>query len=198
MTKQSIYLLTAFWIASLTLAMTTVAYAQEPVTYAPEYCEFQATFPEEPYTKNICEGDNNERCYDQVSYTKVFDLDTTVNVRVICNKVSKELHDTYSGEIMEATLRAMTADSVIKTYKTSFREGENYKQAGLVGEGKVGRTSTIYIAQLWIGKKSAFSVEAEVIGEGVDDADKLFSDILRSIGPKAEKAQVEPSETPEN
>ena len=62
----------------------------------------------------------------------------------------------------------------------------------------VGRTSTIYIAQLWIGKKSAFSVEAEVIGEGVDDADKLFSDILRSIGPKAEKAQVEPSETPEN
>lgn len=167
------------------------AQAVEPSTYSPEFCEFTATFPEEPYKSRKCEDDGGERCYDLVSYTKVFDLDTTVNFRVICNKVSEEVHANYSGQIMEATLKAMTEDTVVKTFNTSFREEENFKQAGLVGEGKVGRTPTIYIAQLWIGKKSALSVQAELIGDSADEADQLFSDVLRSIGLKTDKEEEE-------
>lgn len=167
--------------------LTSAAQAGEPSTYSPDFCEFTATFPEEPYTSRKCEDDTENRCYDLVSYTQVFDLDTTVNFRVICNKISEEVHANYSGQIMEATLKAMTEDTVVKTFNTSFREEENFKQAGLVGEGKVGRTPTIYIAQLWIGKKSALSVQAELIGDSAEAADQLFSDVLRSIGPKTNK-----------
>ena len=44
----------------------------------------------------------------------------------------------------------------------------------------------IYIAQLWIGQKSAMTVEAELIGDALSEADQLFSDILRSVRPIAE------------
>lgn len=189
-------------------ALPTIASAQEAAlpssTYSPEFCEFSIAFPEAPYKTRKCDDAEKTRCYDQISYTQVYELDTTVNFRAICNKIDDDVISNYSGEIMEATLRAMTKDTVVKTFDTSFREEENYKQAGLVGEGKVGRTPTIYIAQLWIGKNSAFSVEAELIGQAHDKADELFSTILRSVGYKGEIAVTEepaknaPKEKPED
>ena len=150
-------------------------------TYAPDHCEFAITFPSEPYTTRRCDEDG-ERCYNQVSYTQVFETGSTVNFRVLCNPIDESVIESYSGEVMEATLRAMTKRSVVETYDTSFREEEKYKQAGLVGQGTSGKLPTLYIAQLWIGKKSAFSVEAELIGEASAKPDKMFSDILKTVG----------------
>ena len=152
-------------------------------TYAPDHCEFTITFPDEPYTTQRCD-DQGERCYNQISYTQVFDLQSTVNFRVLCNPIDAGIIDSYSGEVMQGTLRAMTKRAVVETFDTSFREEDNYKQAGLVGQGTSGKLPTLYIAQLWIGKKSAFSVEAELIGEASAEPDKMFSDILKSVGMK--------------
>lgn len=159
------------------------------VTYSPDFCEFGITFPESPYTVRRCEDDSKERCYDLVSYTQVYDMSSTVNFRVICNPVSPDVYKEYSAEVMELTLKALTKNSVVKQFESSFREEDTYKQAAVVGEGYVGRTPTIYIAQLWIGQQSALSVEAELIGNALPDADTLFSDVLKSVGlKKAEKA----------
>ena len=173
------------WIAASAfslLAMTAQAQKAEPYSYSPTTCEFEITFPEEPYTVRRCEDENNlKTCYDLVSYTKVYQLDATVNFRVICNPIDDSVYDEYSAEVMKLTLKAMTKDSVVEEFESSFREEENYKQAGLVGEGHVGRTPTIYIAQMWMGKKSVLSVEAELIGEPMEGADTLFSDVLKSV-----------------
>lgn len=187
MTKQSMHFLLTFWIAAALSLLSMTAYANEkaPLTYSPEHCEFTATFPEAPYIEHKCEDQDKTRCYDQVSFTQVFDLDTTVNFKLICNEISKNVYENYSGEVMQATLKAMTADTVVETFNTSFREEDDYKLAGLVGEGMVGVTPTIYVAQLWIGKKSALSVQAELIGDSAEDADTLFSDVLRSVGLKS-------------
>ncbi len=169
-------------ITTLLILSSRPAHAQEPSSYSPEHCEFTITFPSEPYKTRRCDDQaKQETCYDQISYTKVYGLSSTVNFRVICNPINEEVYSHYSGEVMEATLKAMTNRSVVQTFDTSFREEEHFKQAGLVGEGLSGRTSTIYIAQLWIGKTSAFSVEAELIGEAAETPDKLFSDVLRSV-----------------
>ena len=154
-----------------------------PTTYSPDYCQFSAAFPDKPYVTHQCAGDGKSKCYDQVSYTKVFDLAATVNIKVICSQVEKDVYTTYSPEIMEKTLEAMTDKNIVKKFDSSFREEKTlgYKQAGLVGEGKVGELSTIYIAQLWIADHSAFSVEAEMIGDKNDNADKLFSEVLKSV-----------------
>jgi hypothetical protein len=192
-------------IALLALALPNMVRAQEmSAVYSPEHCDFSIAFPEEPYSVRRCDDEDEKKCYDLVSFTKVYELNTTVNFKVICNAVGKEVHEQYSGDIMKATLRAMTKDSVVKTFDASFRETENYKQAGLVGEGQVGRTPTIYIGQLWISPTSALSVEAELIGESFDAADTLYSDILKSVHYKGDvvedetkqESQAEPNPVP--
>lgn len=159
--------------------------ASNPSNYAPDFCEFTVTFPAAPYTSQRCD-EAGKRCYEQISYTQVFDMASTVNFRVICNPVDASVIGNYSAEVMAATLRAMTNRSVVKTFDITQREEKEYKQAGLVGEGQAGKLPTIYIAQLWIGKRSALSVEAELIGEPSEKADRLFSGILKSIGYRPE------------
>ncbi len=147
--------------------------------YSPDPCEFSIEFPSEPYTSKRC--DDDKKCYEQTSYTQVFEnLSSTVNFRVMCNPIDEKISKSYDETVMTATLKAMTKRSVVETFDVSYREEDGYRQAGLVGEGKSGKLSTLYIAQLWIGKKSAFSVEAELIGSAAPEPDKLFSDILKS------------------
>ncbi len=152
--------------------------------YSPDYCAFGVSFPDEPHIEQKCEVvDSETKCFDEVSYTKVFSsMDASISVRVICNAIDAKIYNNYSAQVMEATLRAMTDKNVITTFDTSFSEDELYKQAGLVGEGEIGMTSTIYVAQLWIDAGSAMSLEAELIGDPSNEADTMFSDILKSVG----------------
>jgi hypothetical protein len=193
---------TMMWLKTiLALAfLPGIAQAAEPaIAYSPEFCEFSIAFPEEPYKTKRCEDeDTQQRCYDQISYTQVYELSSTVNFRVICNPVDEKVRETYSGDVMKRTLEAMTKGSVVQTFESTFREEDGYKQAGLVGEGQMGRTPTLYIAQLWIGDHSAFSVEAELIGEANDESDTLFSDILKTVHYKGDKKSAkEKKETEE-
>ncbi|MCB1562799.1 MAG: hypothetical protein KDJ75_04425 [Alphaproteobacteria bacterium] len=156
------------------------------MTYAPEHCEFAVTFPSEPYTSRRCDDVAREKCYDLVSYTQVYAMTSTVNFRIICNPIDKDVAKQFTPDIMKTTLKAMTRESVIKEFDTSFREATGYKQAGIVGEGQVGRTPTVYLGQLWIAEHSALSVEAELIGEPHPEADKIFSEVLKSVHFKSE------------
>jgi hypothetical protein len=178
-------------LAALLVLVSTPAFAapdttndepKVPATYSPPHCEFAVTFPSAPYTSRRCDDENDSnKCYDLISFTQVYDMESTVNFRVTCNPIDTSVYEYYSAEVMEATLRAMTNRSVVKTFDTSFRTEDGFKQAGLVGEGKSGTLPTIYIAQLWIGRGSAFSVEAEMIGESHEKADILLSEILKSV-----------------
>ena len=190
-------------IAVLALGLMGSAQAQESVAtnelsyrYGPEYCEFEARFPSEPYITQRCDHEDGDQCFDHVSFTQVFGLDSTINFRIICNPVESSVISDYSGEVMAATLRAMSKQTHVDVQNTAYREAASYKQAGLVGEGLSGNTQMIYIAQLWIGQKSAMTVEAELIGDALSEADQLFSDILRSVRPIAEVPKaVEKQET---
>lgn len=150
--------------------------------YSPSYCEFTATFPEEPYISRNCDNDNPDSCYDLISYTKVFDVSATVKVEIICNPSSDEMYEHLTTDAMKTTVRAMTKDTIIEAYEVSAREDKNYRQAGLIGKARSGMDDAIYIAQLWSGKKSIMSVEAKLSGAPIEEADVLFADILRSIG----------------
>tara|TARA_X000001036_G_C20676820_1_gene804495 strand:+ start:311 stop:904 length:594 start_codon:yes stop_codon:yes gene_type:complete len=147
--------------------------------YAPDFCDFEVTFPDEPDTKEQC--NDKDQCYDRLSFTKVYGITASVNFRFICNPISESVYDDYGEKIMMTTLRSMTLRTVAKELNGTFREDDKFKQAAIVGEGIVGRTPMIYIAQMWIGKNSAMTVEAELIGDEHQDAEKLFTDILRTI-----------------
>ena len=152
-------------------------------TYAPDYCEFTTSFPGEAYVTRKCEDAEQKNCYDLVSFTKVFDLAATVRVDIICNPSTEAMYNQLTTEVMETTVKAMTKDSVIEAYNVSSRDAEAFRHAGLLGKGRSGVQESIYIAQLWSGKKSMMSVEAQLIGEPIEAADDMFAEILRSIGP---------------
>lgn len=177
-----------FFCASVTLWFSPL-YAAEPSTYSPDYCNFQITFPEAPHTAKRCEDKGGEQCYDLVSYTQTYELNATVNFRVICNPIADGVREKYTENVAKSAIRAMAEKNALTGYRTSFRKDAAYNQAGLVGEGVEGKNPKIYIAQLWIGETSVMSVEGELIGEAFEEADKLFATVMKSVGLKSDKPE---------
>lgn len=161
---------------------TTAQTQLDTPKYSPNYCQFTANFPEEPYITRKCDGETKDTCFDLISYTKVFDLSTTINVEIICNPSTPEMYEEFTPQVMEDTVRAMTKDTVIEAYEIKGIQEKYYRQTGLLGRGRKGLNDSIYIAQLWIADHSIMSVEAELIGEQSSQSDQHFAQILRGIG----------------
>ena len=188
-----------FSLLILFTPLSAMAADSKKVTYQPDFCEFGITFPSEPYDTERCDPDNVNSCVQQKSYTEVFEFGTTVNFRATCAKSSKAAFQSYTERTTKVLLKAMTKRSVVKSYNTTYRADEDYKQAGLVGEGQSGKSGMLYLAQIWVGKESMMTVEAELIGGENEYADTLFRDVLRSVGyaPKVEDAEPDESESEE-
>lgn len=190
-----------FWIASslALLAMTSVPFvslnAQEvqnktddkTVVYAPKGCDFQLTFPEEPYETKRCapheQGQINQgrNCQTLTSYTMVYDMRTTVDVSVSCMPSTPEQFEKYNEHVMRAALGGIVARRDVEDYKISFQEKEGIRQAALSGSGTSGRSDKIFIAQIWAAQNSLLTVQAELIGPEHPQADTVYKDILKSI-----------------
>lgn len=165
--------------------------------YSPDYCQFTVTFPTEPFMTRKCEDPNNEStCFNLISYTQVFDLDTTVRFEIICNPATPEMYEQFTEEVMEDTVKAMTQGTVVETYNLSTQQQDGYRNTGLVGQARKGLDESLLITQLWVADQSIMSVEAEISGAQRDDADQLFADILNTIGSKEDlKAAQEERES---
>ncbi|MFN3827274.1 MAG: hypothetical protein ACK4NR_06575 [Micavibrio sp.] len=162
----------------LTISLPAVA---EPYTYSPENCEFTITLPSEPLMGKKCNPDDPTQCHEILSFTKVFDLSASLTVDVICNPAEDGMYERYTGDVMRTTLIAMAGRGKLDEYETGFTEKPEAKIAYLLGYGKKGDQDLIYNGQLWIGKKSVFSLEAEIAGEYITGADEVFATILQSV-----------------
>lgn len=168
------------FILSLILMMSAPALA-EPYVYSPDNCEFTITLPSEPLMGKKCNPDDPTQCHEVLSFTKVFDVSASLTVDVICNPAEEGMYERYSGDVMKTTLIAMAGRGKLEEYETGFNEQPQAKLANLLGYGKKGDQDLIYNGQLWIGKKSVFSLEAEIVGEYVTGADEMFAKILQSV-----------------
>lgn len=161
--------------------ITTPSLAQEENSTVDPYCQFTISFPEAPEIRRICEGDDMSMCYDRISYIKVFDMSSTVRVEIVCNPSTEKLYNHLTKEEMQKTVREMSKDVVLESFRITSREEEEYRQAALVGKGQAGMEESLLLAQLWSGKTSLMSVEAELSGPQLPEADELFAGILKSI-----------------
>lgn len=152
-----------------------------PFTYSPEGCEFTITFPSEPYETRKCNPDDPKQCHNVVTFTKVFDLSATLNLSVVCNPAEKDMFERYSGDVMKTTLIAMAGRGKLEEFETGYDEKPGVKMANILGYGKKDDQDLIYNGQLWIGKKSMFSLEADITGDYVTGADEMFAQILQSV-----------------
>lgn len=164
---------------------------------APDYCDFEITFPEEPHISQKCI--EKDACFEQYSYTMVYDLQTTVDISAICNPSPAADYDRYKQNVMKAALNGMIDEKGLDDHSLRFDQQKEYRSAGVTGTGKTGAQDKIYSGQLWVGKNSIFTVQAELIGAAHPVADKSFSDILRSIkykGGKQLPAKPKPASPP--
>lgn len=156
-----------------------------PARFAPDFCDFEITFPEAPAIAKKCIPDGG--CYDVNSYTMVYDLQTTVDISVTCNPSTPAAFKQYTEGAMKAALAGMIENRNLSGHEIKFDEEKNIKSAAITGVGTTGAREKIYSAQLWIGQNSVFTVQAELVGEEHPVGDKSFRDILQSIKTKPGK-----------
>lgn len=215
--QSSSYILNYFVILFLAMTMLScVSYAQETdaidavleefqeeteeevedtsVRYAPDFCDFEITFPEAPYASRRCPENAKGKCYQLTSYTMVYDLRTSVEISVTCVPSDARKFERYSEKVMRAALKGMQKRAGIEEFDISYNEEENHKHASLNGTGGTGRQSKIYSAQLWSGPNSVFTVEAKLNGPSHTQADAAYADILKTVHLKVDEKE-EPEES---
>ena len=168
-------------VASAPTAVAKPVTPALPYTYAPANCDFRIDFPSAPLKGKRCDPDDASRCNDVTTYTHVFALDATVDFTVTCNPAEPNMYEHYGGDVMRATLGGMVGKGKLDDFQTSYKQYDDAKQATLIGTGKQGVSDKIYIAQLWIGRKSVFTVEAQMLGADNDAANDMFAGILKSV-----------------
>lgn len=163
--------------------------AKDPAgRFAPDFCDFEMTFPEAPLATQRCTPTGE--CYTLYSYTMVYDLQTTVDISVNCTPSTPANYKRYTQGVMKAALAGMIENRGLDTYDINFSEEKTTKSAAVSGTGKTGMQGKIYTAQLWVGQNSVFSVQAELIGDAHPQADESFSTILKSLKTKEGKPMV--------
>jgi hypothetical protein len=152
-----------------------------PREYAPDDCEFRMVLPGEPEEFRHCDPADPKKCSLTTTYTRVFDMKASIDFTLTCLPTESGMFEKYSAEAMGKTLATVAKDKLEKL-ETSYQEYTNAKEATVLGSGKQGVSNMIYIAQLWIGRHSLFTVEARLVGEQVEEADKMFADTIKTIG----------------
>jgi hypothetical protein len=161
--------------------------------FSPEGCEFTVMFPEAPYKTKRCDPvEPDKNCSEVTSFTKVFGMDATVDYRVTCIPADPAMYDKYDNDVMRTALIAMAKPANLDKSETGFGELKEAKMAVLLGSGKTDnkKDDLIYTAQLWIGHKSVFTLEGELRGKYVAEADQMFADILKTAKVKGPVTQV--------
>jgi len=198
------------WLGMFFLAMITAfpAFAEE-YTYAPEGCDFIMTFPEEPRATQRCHDKVSDKCTLMTSFTKVYDMDAAINIYVSCKPTETDLRGQFTPDARRTSLLARPGVDTLEVYDVTHSENEKAVMSALLGAGPTpsGKDVMVYVTQLWVSKSSVFTMEAELIGHDISEADKLFSDILGSLhhkdlkpenpNEKSEETEAEPDTQPE-
>lgn len=158
------------------------------VKVSPPGCDFEIAFPAEPYSSRRCPDGANGQCYALTRYTMVYEMQTTVDVKVSCNPLSPGHYEQYDEEVTRMALNGMAARVGVQQSTTQYTQENAVKRTTLSGTGMTGRQNKIYVAQIWTAPQSIFTLEAELIGPEHPQADLVFSEILKSIKMKTPEA----------
>lgn len=164
------------------LALSPAAWAV-PYTYGPDDCEFQITFPEKPFIEKKC-GQNANSCTEVATFTKAVGAEASTNFRVTCNPLAATEIEKYTPAIIEETLNQLVKSNNLVPYNSQSSDKDGYKSASSISLSQRDGKALIYNGQIWIGKKSMFTIEAEMVGPTNDIVEQTFVSIMRNTYPK--------------
>ena len=174
-------------VFALTIGMMPASPAlAEPYTYAPDGCEITTTFPEKPFFQTKCTGPENARdCAEIVTYTKTdTEAGASVNFRMSCRVQDQTELNKYTPEIVEETLRQMITSAGLEPFNIVSKAEDGFRKTSAISIGEKAGKADIFSGQIWIGKSSMFTLEAEMIGPKNDKLEAVFADVLRNTHAK--------------
>lgn len=186
-------LLSILFISSAIAASPAMA---DGYTYQPDGCDFAVELPSAPVEMRTCHPDIPEKCEQVQSFTKVFDLNATINIYLTCRPMVGASRMDYNRDLSTALLAAQPGVKSLETHQTTFFEDDDYTVAGLLGAGPSasGNDVMIYSASFWVTDNSLLTVRGELIGANAEEADNMFSEILRNIHYVSGKAESDSEE----
>jgi hypothetical protein len=171
----------------------------EPFTFGPDDCEFQTTFPEKPFIEKKC-SQNSADCTVVTTFTKAVGTSASTNFRVTCNPLDANEAEKYTPKIIEETLKKLVQSNNLIIYDIQSSKNDTYKSASAISVSQRDEKALVYNAQIWVGKKSIFTIEGEMIGDGNEVIQETFANILRNTYAKdrkpnaIEKSDIQPSQ----
>ena len=154
--------------------------------YGPDNCDFQMTFPEEPYTAKRCPNGIDNKCYQLTNYTMVYDMQTSVDISVSCVASPPENYERYNERVIKAALAGMVSAEQLEEYEIYTKEEDGIRVGSILGGQDYNNQPGIYNAQLWVGPNSILTVEGKLVGNEHKEADESFTKIIGSIKQKAD------------
>jgi hypothetical protein len=157
------------------------------VTFSPDHCDFEITFPEDPFQAKRCPqrpDGGSAKCYEITNYTMVYNMKTTVDVSVTCVPSPPRNFDRYNERVIQTVLNGMTRKEEIEDPSINVTDEGGYRLGTLIGTGTYGKQGRIYNAQIWVGQNSVMTIEAKLVGPAHHEADTVYTDILKSIKKK--------------
>jgi len=150
------------------------------VIYSPDHCDFEVTFPEQPFEAKRC-PEGSAKCYNITNYTMVYNLKTTVDVSATCVPSPPHNFKRYNERVIQTVLNGMTTKEQIEDASINITDEGAYRVGTLLGTGTYGKQGRIYNAQIWVGQNSVMTIEAKLVGRTHHEADAVYSEILKSI-----------------
>ncbi len=152
--------------------------------YAPTHCDFDLVFPTSATTTKRCVQtvkSGAEKCFNLRSYSRIFDNNSALDIKVTCVPSSMQKFDRYNEPVMRTILKAMGTKANVDNQTINVKNDTDYRQGVLQGAKRSADSERIYEAQLWIGQNSVLTVEGTMSGTQNDQADQTFESIMSSI-----------------
>lgn len=162
----------------------------ESFTYGPEDCEFQITFPEKPFIEKKC-GQKVNDCSVVTTYTKAVGTSASTHFRATCLPLKTDEADKYTPALIEETLRKLVQSNDLIVYDLQNSNHDSYRSSSAISISQRNEKPLVYNAQIWVGKKSIFTIEGEMVGDSNDVIQETFATILRNTYAKDRKPNIE-------
>lgn len=161
---------------------------EKPLTeglYAPDFCDFEITFPEKPNETERC-PQSISKCYKITNYVMVYDVTTSVDVSATCVPSNETNFKRYNKQVIDNVLKGMARKAELENGSVNTIEEDGVRKGSLLGSGTYGKQQRIYNAQIWVGPNSIMTVEAKLTGGENAKADTAYTNILKSIQKKTD------------
>lgn len=184
---KSLFLFIVFFFASLPAFAQDSAFT--PVTfenlYESDFCDYTMGFPEKPLVSTATSPTLVEKTTDQdnISYTKIYDLDKSLSVEATCRPLLNDEKNILTPDFLKKSLDAMAKeDNVIRANTISKTDEDTGNTFGIIiGSRRENPSESLITYQIWIGENSLFFLKMESKGPEFTEKEDLFANILRNF-----------------